>query len=298
MTLPVAPVLPVGTVPEGDTFVIQSQPPNVGFLKRAVQPPSQVYVETSDVLVVACATGLRDEVLTVSYRLLRFDGILIHGQFTIEVPPTRTVVTHAEQLAEGFLLSLSCTAAVAPTRGATFARAYITKPSLGAGQPSYMLMADYVTKYMAPAFPGGRILDPTEGPGLIYTVGFATPGLGADWNMGNPLNSRWRIISILAQLRTSAVVASRNVAIQIIPQGVPIYWAAAFQSLPASSVGQFAISAAQDNSALIPDLIGVTIPPDIILPSASSINSLTTNLDGGDQWSSIEALVEEWLDNV
>ena len=163
--MPNNPVLPLGSQPDTDNFQVYTQRPVVRFLKQGVQPPSQVYVTASDNIQVGCASSQVNEAVTITYRLLRADGELIEGQFIVHPPADRSIKVYSEDLAEGFLLSVSCKAAVATTRGQTFVRVFLTHPELGAGQPSYMLMADYVTTAMAPAHPNGRVLAPSEGPG-------------------------------------------------------------------------------------------------------------------------------------
>jgi len=298
MADPVTPVLSPGTDPTGDVFQIASQPSNIGFLKRAVQPPSNVYIETTDVLVVGCATTQTGEMLTVSYRFLRFDGVVIHGQFTISPPSNRAVAIHSEQLAEGFLLSMSCKATIAISRGQTFVRAFLTKPSLGPGQPSYMLMADYVTTAMAPAFPNGRVLAPSEGPGNITGVFGATPPAGSDWLITVPANTRWKVLQTSSSFQASAAVANRLISLQAFVFGFSTFVGEASVPVPASgsrSVLSWPSSAytPADTNHLI-----VSQQPDLFMRSGNTIESFTVGIQAGDQWGGVGMLVEEWLDNV
>jgi hypothetical protein len=291
-------VLPPGSTPDTDTFQIESQPPNVGFLKRAVQPPSDVYIETSDVLVFACATNQSNETITVSYRFLRFDGVVIHGQFTISPPSTRALVVHQEQLAEGFLLSMSCKAAAAVTRGQTFARAFLTKPSLGAGQPSYMLMADYVTTAMAPAFPNGRILQPSEGPGWRHSITATVPPAGTEWHVTVPTNARYRIDSALSNLQTGAAAGNRFAGVAIESASNATFIGCAENTQAASVVGQITYSSTVNKPTGGVGAYWVPLIPDLILAAGDGIFSNTPGLQAADQYQFAFVYVEEWLDNV
>jgi hypothetical protein len=291
-------VLPLGTTPTSDTFVVESVKPNVGFLKRGIQPPSSVYVETTDVLVVGCATSQTGELLTVNYRLLRFDGIVIHGQFTIQPTNNRLPSIHQEQLAEGFLMSVSCKATVATTRGMTFVRAFLTKPSLGAGQPSYMLMADYVTTNMAPAHPNGRILTPVEGPGNLFLINSGSPPAGAEFTINVPVNARWRLNTVAANLATDAVVPVRTPRLVVFSGAHGPFIGGGTFGQPGSGFFTYSWSS---GLPFIYDNVNTVIEPlpvDFILPSGMTIQSNTHNLDVADQWSVASFLVEEWLDNV
>jgi len=284
-----------------DTFKIYSHPSDVRFLTRAVQPPSAIYVDTSDVLVVASASSRQNEVITVSYRLLRADGSLNKGQFQVRPDNVRDVIAVQEPLAEGFLLSVSCKAAVATTRGQTFVRAFLTDPVLGPGQPSYMLMADYVTTAMAPAHPNGRVLTPVEGPGNPTTyVGIG--GIpGSDFSFPCPTNARWRIQSLTATLTTAAggparfpnFLATTN-SNRMFTLPAPIAEGPSSFNVYNWCPGTAEFVLAGDGHILAP------IPIDLIIPGfiVSNVGISTFGLQGGDIWTNITLSVEEWLDNV
>ncbi len=292
------PILPVGASPTSDTFTVESQSAHVGFLKRAVQPPSHVYIESSDVLTVSVATSGINEVVTVNYRLLRFDGVLIHGQFTITPTALYTTTFHSEQLAEGFLMSMSCKAFQADRRGITFVRAYLTKPSLGVDQPSYMLMADYVTRFMAPTYHNGRVLAPTEGPGVIYPFNLSPPAPGTDFNINMPGNAQWRIMSVTARLQTSATVGNRTPTFLFWNGVQPAASVDVSQAVPASTPFLYTLGPGLPvvngiaNDSLLP------LPSNFFMGINQRISSATQGIQPGDQWSLISAWVEEWLDSV
>jgi len=298
MKTPVTPVLPVGATPDSDTFHIATLPSAVGFLHRAVQPPSQLYVESSDDLAVSCASSTTGEIVYVNYRLLRADGEVILGQFTVRPGNNRTPVFYSEGLAEGFLLSVSCRATVATTRGQTFVRIYLTDPALGAGQPSYVLLSDYVTTQLSPAHPGGRVLSPVEGPGHPYVVVCTPPGAGHDINTNVPANARWRVHGLLAFLTTDAVVANRLPGIGINTGGLSGFVGWCPSVIVASKGVEFGGAefapyvVATSNYAMLP------LPPNLVALSGDYVGTVTAGLDPGDIWSQLELNVEEWLDNV
>lgn len=292
-------VAPLGSPPATDSdFKIYTARPDVRFLSRGVQPPSPVYVGVNDDLIVACATSQTGETVTVSYRLLRPDGLLVLGQFTIAPPNTRAVTVHTESLAEGFLLSVSCKAAVASTRGQTFVRVFLSDPALGGGQPSYMLMADYVTTAMAPAHPNGRVLAPSEGPGNPRAVTAIVPGIGNDWNQTVPPNARWKVRTVFAQLSTSAAVANRYVTFAITNGGVFQYIGGADKVQAASTACFYGGAALTPNVSPNSGIGMVPLAPDTPILGAGTLQASTRNIDPGDQWSAIVLGVEEWLDNV
>lgn len=287
------PMQPSDYTPAAPSRVVSWQ------LKR-VTPPSPLYVSVDDKLVVGAATSQTNEVVTVNYRLLRAsDGVILPGQFTVKPANTRAVTIQQQQLAEGFLLSVSVKAAVATTRGMTFVRAFLGAGPFGAGQPSYMLMADYVTTAMAPAHPNGRVLAPSEGPGNLYSLRAAHVPAGAQWSITVPTNARWRLNSVQALLQTSAVVNNRVVRlivasptdnIIIIPSNV----------LEPASKGYFysyGAGCAYNFDTISDDLL--PLPNNYILLPTFQLLSQVLNMDVADFWADFPVIfIEEWLDNV
>jgi hypothetical protein len=293
------PVVALGSPPpSADEFQIYTAKPDVRFLSKAVQPPSQVYVDVGDDIVVSAASSQVNEAVTVSYRLLRFDGELVLGQFQIRPPSNRSVITYQESLAEGFLLSVSCKANIATTRGQTFVRIFLTDPALGSGQPSYMLMADYVTTQMAPATPGGRVLSPAEGPGWSRSLSFASPGAGNPWIVSVPLNARWRIKNFFATFGTDGVAGNRSIGVAILQNGLFTYGALATQVQGPSLNVSYCGAALTPHTGAVAGISQLPIPPDLTLLGNDKIESLMFTFDPGDLWTTQNFAVEEWLDNV
>lgn len=268
-------------------------------LKR-VTPPSPLYVSVDDKLVVGAATSQTNEVVTVNYRLLRAsDGVIVPGQFTVTPTNNRTIVVKTQQLAEGFLLSASVKAAVATTRGMTFVRAFLGAGPFGAGQPSYMLMADYVTTAMAPAHPNGRVLAPTEGPGLLYSVRAAHSPAGTNWSFTVPTNARWRVESIQSLLVTSATVATRQVSLVIASPTDTIAIVPGNVNQAASQTEFYIWGDGLLYQVDTRPVDSAPLPRNMILLPSFVINAQVLSLQAADQWSDFPVVfVEEWLDNV
>jgi len=291
--------------PPNSNAAILTAKPGVRFLSQAVQPPSQVYVALNDVLRIVAASSQANEVLTVNYRLLLPSGTIVAGQSSLQVSSDRAINIHDEPLAEGFLLSVSCKAAAATTRGQTFARIFLTNPALGQGQPSNMLMADYVTTAMAPAHPGGRVLAPTEGPGWVHFGQIPNPTPGSDFIIQVANNARVRALGVGAFFSTSAVVANRVPQLKI-GDGIG---KTIFQSPTGVQIGAnsgntfFSASAGFGGACVLPPPFGIEnglwgFPNDCLLLPPAQIYTLTINLQAGDQWNAVDFLIEEWLDNV
>jgi hypothetical protein len=293
------PIPSLGSPPaSANDFQVYTYAGAVRFLQKAVQPPSQVYVELGDQISISSATSQVGETVTVSYRLLRFDGEIVLGQFQISPPSNRSVSSYTEPLTEGFLLSVSCKATVATTRGQTFVRIFLSNLKLGQGQPSYMLMADYVTNQMAPAYPGGRVLAPSEGPGNITTIAVANPAPGSNFQIPIPANARWRVVTIVGTFVTSAVVSNRKIFFYLFSAGMNVWSTYVNQVIPANTTTFAAAAAVSAGGALDTSSINAPLPPNAIILPVAHMGVLTIGIDVADQWSSCATQVEEWLDNV
>jgi hypothetical protein len=274
----------------------------VSWQLKRLAPPSPLYVTRDDLILATAASSQASEVVTVSYRRLdAHDGRVHLEQFVVKPGSNRAVVSASQPLAEGFILSISCQASAATTRGQTFLRLAIGNSALGGAQPAYMLVADYVTAAMAPGFPGGRVLAPSEGPGNLRTVQLGLQPIGLDWSVGVPLNARWRHIATLADFQTVAGGVARQVAININPAGGFVWELFA----PGTQAGGIttayhlsAQSAIYTAATATMTTMLVPLPPDLVLLAGGVISSQTTGILANDQWFQINILVEEWLDNV
>jgi hypothetical protein len=274
-------------------------PSIVTWQMKRLAPPSPLYVTVDDVLRCQCATSQTNEVVTVSYKVLRAaDGGIVLGQFTVKPPATRAVTAQDNPLSEGFLLAVSCTAAVATTRGQTFVRLLLNPKGLGAGNAVQMLMADYVTTQMAPGFPGGRVLSPVEGPGNPRTVIAGIPAAGANWSQVVPTNARWRWLGVVFTLQTSAAAGNRYVVIDTIHAGSSTYLGMADATQPASILRNYGGAVLTPNVSASPQFGVVPLPPGLDFLAGDTIQTAAQNLDVADQFNSIHLQVAEWLDNV
>jgi hypothetical protein len=300
--LPLQPGASGGTyIPKSDTFEILTAEPLVKFLTRAVQPPSTVYITNRDALQVSAASSQAGEALVVSWRVLKADGHVAFSQFTMPISSDRALNLHKENLPEGFLLSLSCKAAVATTRGQTFARIFLTTSGLGGGQPAAMLMSDYVTTAMAPGFPNGRILAPSEGPGNLRVVPVANPAFGQDWNLTVPTNARWRFVYARATLNTDASAAQRFVQFDISSTANLFYIVNGDDPAGGpgpNSGGNFSAAAINRPHIASSGQSMFQVPPDLYMLAGGIMQTATINIGPGDTWVNIGVLIEEWLDNV
>jgi hypothetical protein len=204
-------------------------------------------------------------------------------------------------LPEGYLLSVAVSSSTATKRGATFVRAWVQHGSIGGAgiHPAMLLLADYVTQFASIGWPLGRVLYPTEGPGIGVDVAVGSPGAGADWTVAVPAASRWRVSSWSAQLVTSAAVATRIPRVVILSTGAVIVWQSApQQGVPASQTVVVSSSPTQVQSVVDTNTLNLPLPSPCILFPGQTLKVVTAAIQAADQWSSIVIATEQWSDAI
>lgn len=268
-----------------------------------VQPPSILYVDVDDQLVLQAATSQTApaEVVTVNVRLLLPNGRIEDMQFATR-PVSRSSLRSVFGLAQGYILSISALAGTAITRGATFLRISLQRGGLSSGAPAQMLFADYVTTLATAAYPNGRVLSSVEGPGLLYGVSQANPAAGADFIVSVPVNARWKVRSLAATYTASAAAANRQVSIVVSDLTAVKFRGFPLQNITANQVALVSAYPVTPYTSIVATDFTLPLPPDLYVTGApattDTISSVTVAKDAGDQWSAIRLLVEEWLDNV
>lgn len=298
------------------SFKSASIPNIVTFAFTGIEPPSGLYVQRDDRLALSAFSNLAGESVAFHVRFLRLEvplggqpdaqaptipvqgsdvkGTIIVTEHILQLPVVRTIASLSLSLGEGFILSIDAAAASAATRGRTYVRAEIVHPA----GPTFaqLFMSDYTDANASISWPGSQQRHYTEGPGWIHSLNVANPAAGTDWLFTVPANARMRIVSLQAQLATSAAVANRNVQI-FVNDGVNPYWThGVAATIPASTTDQITATTTNAPPEVVTTTQEMVLPPGLILPGGHKIGTSTVNIQVGDQWSIIWFLVEEWLD--
>lgn len=139
---------------------------------------------------------------------------------------------------------------------------------------------------------------PLNGDGSQVVKTVANPGAGNQWTATVPAGKRWKVISAVATLTTSAVVANRIPGIVLTVGGVPVFanqWGGAgvTASLVRTILSQqgttLGSSAGPFNSTVIP----ITLDYTGWLNAGDTIASTTVAMDAGDTYTNISLVVLE-----
>lgn len=127
-------------------------------------------------------------------------------------------------------------------------------------------------------------------PDVILDVPLAQPAVGNDWSFVCPAGI-YEILSVRGILTTSAVVANRNVGLNIIAAAGQTLFQMFCSALQAASIsGRYSFapglaSGSVISAAIQAETLGVPLPA--IIRTGDQIQSVTLALDPGDQWSAI-----------
>jgi hypothetical protein len=292
--------MPLGSAPSPEAFTPLTSSPIVKFLAQGVQPPSRVYIQRDDILMVNVFTGTAQGTFTIRGRLLRPDGVIIPIAETFTPVVNRSGQPFKFILGEGFLLTLTVQVGAASSSGTpAYVIAWISHtetPVLTGLDYFDILLAGYVgaqTTVSFPTFPGARS---TDGQGFLRPVLGVDPAAGVEISETVPVGARWRLIAFTANLVTSAVVGNRRVAL-LHDDGVNVYARSFATTNIVASTNVFITWAdGYPNAANSDNQQEAPLPVQDKLSGGFRLRTSTVGLDPGDNWGQPLYLVEEWIE--
>jgi hypothetical protein len=296
-----------------------SLPAVTTFNFDGVSPPSTLYIQRDDVLLLAAISDLSTEVVTFRLRMLLAPSLqggqpsdqredkptgvyLTRGyvdtiEETLQMANAFATVIKVRALTEGYLLSAIALPANATDRGRTFAKAAIIRGGASLPFAAQMLFSDYTIAANPVTWPGGGVHTPIEGPGWVHSLQQANPAAGADWTLTALPGQRLAVKSFSATFAAAVAAASRNITV-IVDDGVNIVWQDDL-NVAVTASQTVSVNATQTNvtTGIVPTTLFVVLPPGLILMPGWRLRASTANIQGADQWSAIWFNVEEWLNN-
>lgn len=268
---------------------------------QAVQGPSPVYLTGEEWVRVRSAglPGSPGLALSITGRLLRPDSTPVPLQERHVPNANRTIATSVFPLSEGWLLDLAVSM---PGFTAPMGNIWVALDLVrgGGSSPQFVqsLVFGYVTTNMPLTFPSGQNMSPTDGPGNVRSIQVTSPAAGAEWSQTVPTNARWEVVSVFAQLTTSAAVANRLARLVMDDGANFLNQVPGLSAQTAGTVIGYCWGDGQGGPIIANDTVAFSGPfaNDCYLSSGFRIRSLTGGLQAADQWGSINFLVREWLD--
>ena len=301
-----------------EEFAPGSIPNLVSFGFDRVSPPSTLYVQRDDNIRMFAATNIPggDSVI-ILLRFLRvpeprggqpseggvgrtvgtvYAGGIIAAELEIITVVSGVTFTLDKSYAEGYLLSVGARSSNTSQRGRTFISGMLNRLQPGANPVAIPLFSDYVTNTNPAGWPGGRILNSTEGPGFKHSLQVANPGAGADWTFTAGTRQRLRVETLNAVFTAAVAVSNRQVQL-ILDDGANVLavFPAAVNIVASTTANVTATSGSVATSIITTD-VTIPIPQPLIMEPGWRLRVSTVGIQPADQWSAIWLNVEEWIE--
>jgi hypothetical protein len=275
-------------------------------------------VDASDSLIVSGASSQPGEILICNFRFMQVDQSGCFGTIWADskildlslgdravksVQYNFTDQFFTAPNSQVYLSDVSIEAAIATTRGQTFARTNLFRKSNSGKPTKCAILSDYVTQQVTACLRNARHFTSIEGNGWprgIPVINTNNPGPGVELIITVPPNARWKVKCVNMRFVTSAVVGNRLPTLDVFCDG---------QSAGFFNISQY-IPAGTGPNLTWGDAIGPTVSPpafenyvtplpnELIMKPGDSLRTFTFGLDPGDQYTYRGLNVEEWLDNV
>jgi len=257
---------------------------------------SGVPIRTRDVIVIRVFNSVSTGTIQFGGRVLDERGVQvdINEQHAIAVSGAAQEFT--VNLLNGWLMSFQCNAQEATfAQGTMYIEAFLSFGSGSSTQRYRTLFTGYLNPKTALAWPRVYRILPGEGPGDILTFNTPNPAAGAEIASGSLAEGKWRFQTMSFQLVTDATVANRRVSLEVLEDG-------------GGTVAQIPVNVAQTASLTWRYSFGVALHavndtthgfisasfPDMLMNGDYEINTVTQNLQAGDDFSVLTATTEFW----
>jgi hypothetical protein len=280
-------------------------PNAVSFGFTGIAPPSLVYIQRDDLLVLQGNTTLAGgDTLTIGVRLLlapqpgQEAGRIVVIQSTLALTTQGVSASRVINLAEGYLLSIAITSANAASFGQTYASAFVGQGSVAGAppSPSLMLVADYPTTTIPVGWPGVPIRQSAQGQGFVSSANVGNPAAGSDLTFTATTGLRTRVHSIRFLFAPSAAAAVRVVRLRFADNAGNVVASANTPATQAASNTMFHTYALGGQVSATPssDELNGTLP-QVDMASGWTLKTNTLSIQAADAFTAIWLAIETWV---
>lgn len=221
-------------------------------------------------------------------------GFTREGPFTYTIPAAAdgAPLTEIHQIPDiPVMLSVVATAAAA-NRGSSYVRV-----DLGInGTRAATLCQGYPNLFEALSWPSQPIPTELQRHGEIQAITGTNPAAGAEISITVPTGHWWRLKALRFGLVTDATVATRRPRVDVTIDSIVV---ASFPSVHSHTASTTVLYVYAEGIGAQTDGIGlISINPmltDLILPPASTLTTVTANLQAADDYAAPTILVERFL---
>lgn len=270
------------------------------LLAKGTDPANAVLVGLEDRIYLLYWSSIPAANLTITLRVLNPNGSISLNSYTIVTNGLRSSTATILPTGEGLLLGavLNTFSSVNVRRGQLYAQLMVNRGGLiNTTQFTQYLCGGYVTSETPIFYPFSPYDPSMGGRGNFRSITGTTPAPGIEIRETVPYGAVWKVNAIRFALTCSGDVSTRGVSILFIDdmsQGTG--QVVSLTPLEAGAALVFSFVAGADNAYLNSTFsVQCPLPTDMLLPPGFAFSTSTAGLMPGDQFSSIQYVVEEWL---
>jgi hypothetical protein len=272
--------------------------PLIRFRDHGVPPPSLFYFQRDDQVVITSINSLAGVLLDLTLRVLTSLGEIVTTTYRHIPLSTRAVATQNFQIGEGFLISAVVSepaASAHSVRGQTYVEVKLFRSGPTLGTPGQTLIQGYVSFTDTRFWPWDNPADSLAGLGFPGGAAPAAPAVGVDFAITVPAGAVWELQAFRATLTASGAAANRNVSLRLTNPAGGIVAIPTNVTQTATQVITYQFGQELPFSAAIAGVATSPLPAGVLLPAGSTIQTVTSLIDAGDQWSTGASMFAEWL---
>lgn len=268
----------------------------VHYTRFHIEPYPAVYVTQDDIILAKVWSPGATSAVNISVRMQMPDGRIVASFYTYSF--STVGATPAQQVVdqnEGFILS-----ATVETPGVPYGQCFVQLQIVrgrGTGDQcaGQLLTSGYPGSGAAIGFPQTPAIVPSAGAGVTAATTVANPAAGADWTYPVPAGVQQTLISVRAVLTTSAAVANRFPVLRITsPTGQILADVSALAAQTASTTVTYVwMAGAPANN--VNNVQQMTLPNGLRLLGGSTMQTITSGIAAGDQWSAITITYTQFI---
>lgn len=282
---------------ETENAPITSRGPLIDFGSEGVKPPSMLYIDRDDRLYIrswnSITTGMT---IVVRGDLLHPDGRIRPFEFRHTPLTSGLPSLQIETLAEGFLIGLSVRGdGVAVPRGATLVDVGILRGRGVTGQEQKTLIGGYVEFNRVLSYPPTYYEPSGSGTGAQTPLATADPAAGAEVSHTVPVNEQWRMTTFRVALVCDGTAANRFPRLRIFRSGIEVWRSRSHDAQTAGQTAVYNFVLGGFFEATVQNGEHSNILPDGRLQGNDTIQTTTTGLQAGDNYTAGVAWLEVWM---
>lgn len=262
---------------------------------HGTEPPIENYINQNAQLFVNVWSASAGATIVVNVKMLLPAGTIQVMSFSVVPSSDRTRNTVRFPLTEGFLLSVICGQSIAGAANRVFVGCQLAYGSTLGALKTRVLFQGYLLGQNVLSFPPGRDESSLDGMGAMVSVTGTTPGAGAEISETVPANVVWLLKALTFKL-TAAIAVANRIPHLLLDDGVNVLLnSPAPTAIVASATGTYVVG---DDSFTLAATDGVQwfqFVNGLLLWPGFRLRTLTTGIQGADQYTAPQYLVQEWI---